>query len=92
MEKLTLQQAVLETESFLSENYEFRHNMLSGKTEMRPLGQTDDKWATMTNEVFNTIVLRAKREEIGDHWAQGIIQQVNLPFFCQSLGINEKTV
>ena len=32
-----VQEALLEAESFLHENYRFRHNLLSGKTEFKRL-------------------------------------------------------
>lgn len=75
-EKLTMQEAVFQTESFLSENYEFRRNVLNGKTEMKPLKTVDAQWAIMTDVILNSIILRAKKEEIGGNLVQGIIQQI----------------
>lgn len=75
-EKQKTSEAVFETESFLQENYEFRRNILSGKTEVRPTESTDDKWIILTTEVLNSIILRAKKEEIGNTMVQGIIHQI----------------
>jgi predicted P-loop ATPase len=75
-EKQKTSEAVFETESFLQENYEFRRNILSGKTEVRPTESSDDKWIILTTEVLNSIILRAKKEEIGDTMVQGIIHQI----------------
>ena len=75
-EKQKTSEAVFETESFLQENYEFRRNILSGKTEVRPTESSDDKWIILTTEVLNSIILRAKKEEIGDTLVQGIIHQI----------------
>ena len=69
-------EAVFETESFLQENYEFRRNILSGKTEVKSIESSDDKWIILTAEVLNSIILRAKKEEIGDTLVQGIIHQI----------------
>lgn len=75
-EKQKTSEAVFQTESFLQENYEFRRNILSGKTEVRPTESSDDKWIILTTEVLNSIILRAKKEEIGDTMVQGIIHQI----------------
>lgn len=75
-EKQKTSEAVFETESFLQENYEFRRNILSGKTEVKPTESSDDKWIILTTEVLNSIILRAKKEEIGDTLVQGIIHQI----------------
>ena len=71
-----MSEAVFETESFLQENYEFRRNILSGKTEVKSIESSDDKWIILTTEVLNSIILRAKKEEIGDTLVQGIIHQI----------------
>lgn len=74
---LTEKQATIyQVESFLSENYEFRHNMLSGKVEMERLSElpcepaspdavTPTLWQPVTVEVLNSIVRHAKKEGIG---------------------------
>lgn len=57
-----MQEALYQVEAFLNENYQFRRNLLSGKTEWR--SATSD-WQPMTNEVFNSIVREAKKNGIG---------------------------
>lgn len=57
-----MQEALFQVEAFLNENYQFRRNLLSGKTEWR--SATSD-WLPMTNEVFNSIVREAKKNGIG---------------------------
>lgn len=57
-----------EVENFLDENYRFRKNVLSTKTEM--LNKNDnnegqEKWIPITLEVMNSIVRNAKKENIG---------------------------
>ena len=71
-EKQKTSEAVFATESFLQENYEFRRNILSGKTEVKSNESSDEKWIILTTEVLNSIILRAKKEEIGDTLVQGI--------------------
>ncbi len=60
------QGAVYLVECFLHENYEFRRNVLSGKTEFRK--KTDDdktqEWSVLTFEAMNSIVRKAKMENI----------------------------
>ena len=75
-EKQKTSEAVFATESFLQENYEFRRNILSGKTEVKSNESSDEKWIILTTEVLNSIILRAKKEEIGDTLVQGIIHQI----------------
>lgn len=57
-----MQAAVLLVESYLTENYEFRRNVLNGKTEYR----TDGEWCVVTPQVMNSIVRKAKKDGIGD--------------------------
>ena len=59
-----VQEALLEAESFLSENYRFRHNLLSGKTEFMRLPNAT-AWEVLTEMAVNSIILHAKREGIG---------------------------
>ena len=56
-----MQAAVLLVESYLTENYEFRRNVLSGKTEYR----SDGEWNVVTPQVINSIVRKAKKEGVG---------------------------
>lgn len=64
------QSALLEAEVFLTDNYELRRNVLSGKTEVRKImhkkNATEQPWQVLTPECTNSIVLHAKREGIGD--------------------------
>lgn len=61
-----VQNAVYLIESFLHENYEFRHNVLSGKTEFRKKHEDDktEEWRVVTPEVVNSIVRKAKMENL----------------------------
>ncbi len=64
------QEALLEVESFLGENYQFRFNALSGKVESCGIGcgnsdGDDGIWTPVTVQMLNTIVRHAKKEGIG---------------------------
>lgn len=63
-----MQEAIYEVEAFLSENYRFRRNILSGKTEVSVIttaeGETE-KWQPVTVEVVNSIIRHAKKEGVG---------------------------
>ena len=58
-------------ESFLEQNYEFRRNLLNGKTEFAILQKKEDDvkapliWNILTKEDLNSIVRRAKKLGIG---------------------------
>ena len=54
------QKAVYEVESYLEEKYEFRKNILSGKTEVKE--NPCEVWYSMTEERLNSIVRRASEE------------------------------
>ena len=59
---------MLAVELFLSDNYSFRRNVLNGKLEFAVRsadGQLGD-YRVLTQEALNSIVLRAKREEISE--------------------------
>ncbi len=62
-----MREAVLEIETFLKENYEFRRNLLSGKTEWSKVSDGDEqtRWSILTAEALNSIVRKAKLEGIG---------------------------
>ena len=67
------QQGALVAESFLQANYRFRRNVLNGKVEFTTVkgadeGQPDD-FRPLTQEALNSIVLRAKREELFEEGA-----------------------
>ena len=60
------QMKLLSTELFLQENYLFRRNVLNGKVEFSTKPQTDAEpdWRVLTQEALNSIIVRAKREDI----------------------------
>ena len=60
------QEGLLEAESFLSENYLFRRNVLNGKIEFatKEEGEEEPQFRTLTQQALNSIMLRAKRENI----------------------------
>ena len=57
------QEATLAIELFLNENYVFRRNTLNGKVEYALLPKAD-VFRPLTKEALNSIVIRAKREQI----------------------------
>lgn len=59
---------MLAVEVFLNENYHFRRNILNGKVEFTTLkaGNQASDFRPLTQEAMNSIVLRARREEICD--------------------------
>ena len=56
----------LEAELFLQENYLFRRNVLNGKVEFstKPAEGESPAWKPLTQGALNSIVIRAKREQI----------------------------
>ena len=61
-------EGMLAVEEFLVSNYLFRRNVLNGKIEFATLKdgiQTSD-YRTLTQEALNSIILRAKRQEIAE--------------------------
>ena len=58
------QEMALEVELFLQENYLFRRNVLSGKVEFATLPAEEPQYRVLTQEALNSIVIRAKREEV----------------------------
>lgn len=55
-------------EAFLEENYQFRRNLLSGKTEFAVVSEDNDQaltWNVFTKEDLNTIVRKAKKLGLG---------------------------
>lgn len=61
-------EGLLVVEQFLVENYLFRRNILNGKTEFATQedgNQTSD-YRPLTQEALNSIILRAKRQEIAE--------------------------
>lgn len=59
------QKGALAVEQFLKDNYLFRFNELSGKVEFvtLPAGENPD-WRVLTEKALNSIILRAKREDV----------------------------
>ena len=64
-------EGVLAVELFLHENYLFRRNQLNGKVEFATksaidevVADSDPRWRPLTQEALNSIILRAKREEV----------------------------
>ncbi len=58
------QKNALEVELFLQENYLFRRNILNGKVEFATLPAEEPQYRVLTQEALNSIVIRAKREEV----------------------------
>ena len=60
------QQGALEVELFLRENYLFRRNVLNGKVEfaIKTADGGDPVWKALTTSALNSIVIRAKREQV----------------------------
>jgi Predicted P-loop ATPase and inactivated derivatives len=58
------QEDTLEIEQFLHDNYLFRRNVLNGKVEFATLNTEEPQYRTLTQEALNSIVIRAKREDI----------------------------
>ena len=58
------QENALEAELFLQENYLFRRNVLNGKVEFATLPAEEPHYRALTQEALNSIVIRAKRENI----------------------------
>ena len=70
----------LAVEQFLTDNYQFRRNILNGKVEYVILKakQTDNQsvWRTLTPEALNSIVRKAKQEQITKNSPKTDIQEV----------------
>ena len=65
------QTGMLMVEQFLQDNYLFRRNMLNGKVEFVMKSAPDDvpadnnsRWRPLTEPALNSIIIRAKREDI----------------------------
>ena len=64
-------EGALVTEQFLQDHYLFRRNLLNGKVEFVTKSAADDmpadgdqRWRPLTEAALNSIILRAKREDI----------------------------
>ena len=88
MEKMTIngetlgasQQNSLAVEQFLSDNYQFRRNVLNGKVEYvitnAKQADTQPVWQTLTPEALNSIIRKAKQEQITKNSPKTDIQEV----------------
>ena len=88
MEKMTINgeslgaslQNSLAVEQFLTDNYQFRRNILNGKVEYLTINaeQSDSQsvWRTLTPEALNSIVRKAKQEQITKNSPKTDIQEV----------------
>ena len=58
--------SALAAEQFLNEHYQFRRNQLNGKVEFstKPAEGQEPAFRPLTQEALNSIILRAKREDI----------------------------
>ena len=70
----------LAVEQFLTDNYQFRRNILNGKVEYLTINaeQSDNQpvWRTLTPEALNSIVRKAKQEQITKNSPKTDIQEV----------------
>ena len=70
----------LAVEQFLTDNYQFRRNILNGKLEYLTINaeQSDSQpvWRTLTPEALNSIVRKAKQEQITKNSPKTDIQEV----------------
>ena len=78
--------SALAAEQFLTENYSFRRNQLNGKVEFAtksPDGQASD-YRPLTQEALNSIILRAKREDIceGSNPKTDIVEYIHSEEVC----------
>ena len=65
------QKGTLCVEQFLQDNYLFRRNVLNGKVEFATLPTEgtsggESAWRVLTQEALNSIIVRAKREDVGE--------------------------
>lgn len=60
------QEGLLAVELYLTERYLFRRNVLNGKVEFaeKTAENQEAKWKALTQTAINSIVIRAKREQI----------------------------
>ena len=70
-------EGMLAVEQFLNDNYLFRRNVLNGKVEFstKPPEGVKPMFRPLTQQALNSIVLKAKREEIGEK-PKGIVRYV----------------
>ena len=85
--------SALAAEQFLTENYCFRRNLLNGKVEFATKqadGQASD-YRPLTQEALNSIILRAKREDIceGSNPKTDIVEFIHSEEVCAYNPIGE---
>jgi len=85
--------SALAAEQFLTENYCFRRNLLNGKVELATKqsdGQASD-YRPLTQEALNSIILRAKREDIceGSNPKTDIVEFIHSEEVCAYNPIRE---
>ena len=85
--------SALAAEQFLTENYYFRRNLLNGKVEFATKqsdGQASD-YRPLTQEALNSIILRAKREDIceGSNPKTDIVEFIHSEEVCAYNPIRE---
>ena len=85
--------SALAAEQFLTENYSFRRNLLNGKVEFATKssdGQASD-YRPLTQEALNSIILRAKREDIceGSNPKTDIVEYIHSEEVCAYNPIRE---
>ena len=85
--------SALAAEQFLTENYSFRRNQLNGKVEFATKssdGQASD-YRPLTQEALNSIILRAKREDIceGSNPKTDIVEFIHSEEVCAYNPIGE---
>lgn len=78
MNEKTLQEVIYEMESFLEENYSFRRNLLSGKTEVQEIGEGKEpsEWCILTEEVFNSILLKMMKQGVGGNSPKSHLMEI----------------
>ena len=57
---------VLIIEQFLTDNYLFRRNVLSGKVEFKATNNEAADYRPLTQEALNSIIIRARRERLDE--------------------------
>ena len=78
MNEKSLQEVIYEIENFLGENYSFRRNLLSGKTEVQEIGEDKkpSEWCILTEEVFNSILLKMMKQGVGGNSPKSHLMEI----------------
>lgn len=82
MRKLTVQELALIVDNYLADNYDFRNNCISGKSEVRRKANLESpvgEWQVVTTKVLNSIVRKAEMDGVGDTTSpqKFILQYIN---------------